>query len=524
MFADELLRNVHSWPFDEASKILNRVKKDSSSRKAILLETGYGPSGLPHIGTFGEVLRTTFVMNALKKMTDIDVKIFAFSDDMDGMRRVPTNVPNQDMLQAYVDAPLTSIPDPFEKYESFAHHNNAMLCSFLDSFGFQYEFKSATEMYHSGIFNDSLIKILENYDEIMSIMLPSLREERQKTYSPFLPICQKTGKVLQVFVEKIDVDNRTIVYKDPLSGGFQEVSVLNGDCKLQWKADWGMRWHALGVDYEMHGKDLIESFKLSSKICKAIGGRPPIGLVCELFLDENGKKISKSKGNGLSMEDWLRYAPSESLSYYMYQTPQRAKRLYFDIIPVVVDEYIDSVNKFGSESQAKQIENPVFHVHNGRPPKYPGCLKFSLLLNLVQSCGTTDEMVAMKFVKKYANQLNVSEETLGFMNKMVRFAIEYYKDFVADSRQFRLPSQKEIVALEELKRQLEKISKDATADDVQEIVFAVGKKFFDGSLKEWFQALYEIFFGNDRGPRIGTFVVLFGIDNTVSLIESRMKH
>ena len=307
MSLHELLNNAKSWPFEEARKIVNRINHHSYklSKEGVLLETGYGPSGLPHIGTFGEVLRTTMVMNAFKKLTGIPAKIFVFSDDMDGLRKVPTNVPNQEMLQQNIEKSLTSVPDPFEKYESFAHHNNAMLCRFLDSFGFEYEFKSSTQMYKSGKFNESLFKILEHYDAIMDIMIPSLRDERQKTYSPFLPVCKKTGKVLQVPIIEKDLEKKTVIYRDPESGNLEEVSILDGNCKLQWKADWGMRWHALGVDFEMNGKDLIESFKLSSRICKTIGGVPPENLTYELFLDEEGKKISKSKGNGLSMDDWL---------------------------------------------------------------------------------------------------------------------------------------------------------------------------------------------------------------------------
>lgn len=526
----KLFANARSWPFEEAKKLLNRVEScDNNVKKEIILETGYGPSGLPHIGTFGEILRTTFVMNAFKKLSSMPVKLVAFSDDMDGLRRVPTNVPNQEMLGKFIDIPLTSVPDPFLKYESFAHHNNAMLCGFLDSFGFQYEFVSSTQMYRSGIFNASLIKILENYDEIMNIMLPSLREERQKTYSPFLPICKKTGKVLQVYVEKLDLVNKLIIFKDPTTEEWQETSILDGNCKLQWKADWGMRWYAFGVDYEMHGKDLIDSFKLSSKICKAIGGRPPEGLTYELFLDEDGKKISKSKGNGLSMDEWLKYAPSESLAYYMYQSPKRAKRLYFDIIPIAVDDYIDSVNKYFTDEPEKQAENPVFFIHDGKPPMLLGCLKFSLLLNLVQSCGVVDKNIVMEFVKKYTSKMKEYhlpeyKSTEIFMEKMVDFAIEYYIDFVAELRNIKKPNKIETEALQELMNQLEKISPDAVIDEAQGVVFSVGRQFFQNNLKDWFQSLYQIFFGNDKGPRMGAFIVLYGIENTITLISERIKN
>lgn len=520
MHPDDILLHAKSWPFEEAKKIINRLKK--YPKKDIVLETGYGPSGLPHIGTFGEVLRTTFVMHAFQKLSDIPTKLYVFSDDMDGFRKVPTNVPNQELLAKNLEKPLTSVPDPFGKYESFAHHNNAMLRRFLDSFGFEYEFKSSTEMYRSGIFNDSLIKILEHYDEIMAVMLPSLREERQKTYSPFLPICKKTGKVFQVPIEKINLDNKSIIYKDPETGDFEEVSILNGNCKLQWKADWGMRWTALKIDYEMNGKDLIDSFKLSSKICKIIGGNPPENLTYELFLDNEGKKISKSKGNGLSMDEWLKYAPSESLAYYMYQSPKRAKKLFFDVIPNAMDEYIDALAKFQQESEDRRLENPVYHIHNSNPPKYDGCLKFSMLLNLVQACNTANEDVLMEFIKRYLGK-TASSETLDFMKKLAKFAIIYYKDFIMGTRIPEKPVGKQKEALEELKISLEALVPSASPEEIQNIIFEIGKKHFD-NIREWFLNLYKILFGAESGPKMGTFISLYGLKNTMTLIEERTSN
>ena len=519
MLSKDNFINAKSWPFEEAKKIIERIKK--TGKKEVILETGYGPSGLPHIGTFGEVLRTTFVMRAFKNLSDLPAKIIVFSDDMDGFRKVPTNVPNQELLTKNLEKPLTSVPDPFGEYESFAHHNNAMLRRFLDSFGFEYEFKSSTETYKSGAFNDSLKKVLEHYGEVMNIMLPSLREERRETYSPFFPICKRTGKVLQVPVEEVKLDSYTIIYKDPETNELIETSVLDGNCKLQWKADWGMRWSALGVDYEMNGKDLIDSFKLSSKICRTIGGMPPENLTYELFLDDEGKKISKSKGNGLSMDEWLKYAPSESLAYYMYQAPKRAKRLFFDVIPNAMDEYIDSLAKFETEPDEKKPDNPVFHIHNGNPPKYDGCLKFSMLLNLAQACSTSDESVLMEFIKKYAK--DCSPETLEFMRKMAGFAINYYNDFVIGSRIPQKPNDEEKRALLELKESLEKLDESATADEIQNQVFEIGKKFYSDNLRNWFLTLYKVLFGAESGPKMGSFISLYGIENTIKLIEERLN-
>ncbi len=517
------LENAKSWPFEEAKKILKRIEKYGASKKGyVLLETGYGPSGLPHIGTFGEVLRTTMVMNAFKRLSDIPCKLFAFSDDMDGLRKVPDNVPNQEMLAANLDKPLTSVPDPFGEYESFAHHNNTMLCKFLDSFGFEYEFKSSTNMYKSGYFNEALHKILEKYDDIMNIMLPSLREERRKTYSPFLPICPRTGKVLQVPVEEIDLVNDFIVYTDPSTGTLEKVSVLDGHCKLQWKADWGMRWAALGVDYEMSGKDLIDSVKLSGQICRIIGGIPPEGISYELFLDEEGKKISKSKGNGISMESWLKYAPQESLSYYMYQSPKRAKRLFFDVIPTAMDEYIDAIDKFANLPDDKKCDSAVFHIHNGQPPCYQNCLKFSMLLNLVQACNTDDVTILMGFIQKYAARYNYQSETLKFLQKMAEYAIVYFKDFVAGKRTHQKPDAIQTQALQALKESLAGIPSDTSSEDIQTILFDIGKSFYPNELKKWFETLYSVLFGTDSGPKMGTFISLYGIDNTMALITERI--
>ncbi|MBQ9335374.1 MAG: lysine--tRNA ligase [Alphaproteobacteria bacterium] len=511
--------NTKSWAFEEARKLADRIER--SGKSEAILETGYGPSGLPHIGTFGEVLRTTFVMRAFKRLTGMKAKIVVFSDDMDGFRKVPTNVPNQEMLAENLEKPLTSVPDPFGQYDSFAHHNNAMLRRFLDSFGFEYEFKSSTEAYKSGQFNDCLQRILEHYDEIMNIMLPSLREERRETYSPFFPICKRTGKVLQVPIVETKPESLTIVYKDPETGEFIETSVLDGNCKLQWKADWGMRWVALGVDYEMNGKDLIDSFKLSSKICRTIDGTPPENLTYELFLDEEGKKISKSKGNGLSMDEWLKYAPSESLAYYMYQAPKRAKRLYFDVIPNAMDEYIDALAKYENELDEKKPDNPVFHIHNGNPPKYDGCLKFSMLLNLAQACNTADKDVLIEFIKKYAK--GCSSDTLEYMKKMAGYAINYYNDFIVGTRTPEKPTEKQREAMLELRDKLHDISKDAVADEIQNAVFEIGKRFYSENLREWFLTLYKVLFGTESGPRMGSFISLYGLENTIRLIEERLK-
>tara|TARA_B100000989_G_scaffold292192_1_gene267693 strand:- start:3083 stop:4672 length:1590 start_codon:yes stop_codon:yes gene_type:complete len=517
----ELLSNARAWPYEEARKIIKRVDNGNQPIKEIVLETGYGPSGLPHIGTFGEVFRTTMVRNALKSLTNLPTKLIAFSDDMDGLRKVPDNVPNQDLLNQFINQPLTSIPDPFETHESFGHHNNAMLRGFLDSFGFDYTFLSSTECYKTGLFDPVLIEILENYENIMEVILPTLRDERKKTYNPFLPICPSTGAVLQVPIYEINKSNKSVIYEDPQSERKVEVGITGGRCKLQWKVDWAMRWKALGVDYEMCGKDLIDSVKASSKICRIINATPPENLIYELFLDENGQKISKSKGNGIAVEDWLRYGPPESLSLFMFQQPKRAKRLYFDVIPKNTDEYISFKSKVLSEENEKKVENPTWHIHNGDIPKDKVPLNFSLLLNLASVCHAEDTNVIWGYIRRYANDTSPEDNT--FLDQLASYAVNFYRDFVKPTKTYRLPEPKETKALEELKNALEKTNNNASAEDIQTVIYEIGKANEFENLRNWFQALYQILIGQNQGPRFGSFVELYGVQETITLIKRALN-
>lgn len=514
----ELFANAKSWPFEEARKIADR--KSVREKGYALLETGYGPSGLPHIGTFGEVARTSYVMHAFQCITGLPAKIYCFSDDMDGLRKVPDNIPNQEMIKEYLEFPLTQVPDPFGCHNSFGEHNNNKLMEFLDFFKFKYEFQSSTYWYKSGKFNDVLLKVLQHHQEILDIMLKSLREERASTYSPFLPISPKTGHVLQVPVEEYRVNDGTIVFKDE-DGKLTELPVTDGHCKLQWKVDWAARWTAFDVDYEMAGKDLIDSVKLSSQICKVLGGNPPAGFNYELFLDQDGKKISKSKGNGLTIDEWLKYAPEESLANFMFASPKSAKRLYFDVIPRQVDDYVAHLKNFETQEISKQLDNPVWHIHFGNPTKVESDLSFSLLLNLVSVCNTNDPIVLWGFIKKYIP--DASSEKLPFLDRLVKYAINYYEDFVKVKKHYSIPTENEKSALSDLCAELKKMPSDSTADAIQTIVFEVGKRHdFDG-LKSWFNALYRTLLGQEEGPRMGTFIALFGIDNTIHLIEDALN-
>lgn len=516
-----LALNAKAWPFEEARRLLARYATTPPAKGYVLFETGYGPSGLPHIGTFGEVSRTTMVRQAFTRLSDLPTRLFVFSDDMDGLRKVPSNIPQQEMMARYIDFPLTAIPDPFGEYESYGHHNNAMLRRFLDRFGFDYEFKSATEHYQSGAFDAALLDVLKHYDAIQAVMLPSLGEERQKTYSPFLPICPRTGRVLQVPAERIDLAAGTITYRDPETGKRVETPVTGGHCKLQWKPDWAMRWHAFGVDYEMSGKDHIPSVKLGGEICRILGSRPPESLTYELFLDENGEKISKSKGNGISFEEWLTYAPHESLALFMYQKPKTAKRLYFDVIPRAVDDYLTYLEKFPNEAPQAQLENPAWHIHNGKPPRYEAAMSFNILLNLASVCNSEDKTVLWGFISRYKPDATPARHLL--LDRLAGYAIAYYRDFVKPKKQYRTANDKERAALEDLKRCLAELPEGADAGAIQTTVYEVGKAHDFTDLRSWFQALYQILLGQEEGPRMGSFIALYGIPETGNLIATALQ-
>ena len=524
--------NSNAWPFEEARKIVNRLKK--KPKDEVIFETGYGPSGLPHIGTFGEVARTTMVRHAFRVLTDdkIKTRLIAFSDDMDGLRKVPDNVPNKDMLAQDLGKPLTKVRDPFGTHASFGEHNNARLRAFLDHFGFEYEFMSSTDCYKSGRFDEALLKVLHNFDRVMAIMLPSLREERAATYSPFLPIDPKTGVVLQVPIVGHDAKRGMITYEEPETQERYTVPVTGGRCKLQWKPDWAMRWVALGIDYEMAGKDLINSVKLSGEICRALGGNPPEGFNYELFLDEKGQKISKSKGNGLTIDEWLRYASPESLSLFMYREPKAAKRLYFDVIPRNVDDYYQFLDGYKRQDTRQRLSNPVWHIHSGHPPEIDMPVSFSMLLTLVSTSNAENAETLWGFIGRY--RPGVTAQTHPKLNELVGYAIHYFRDFVLPEKKFREPSESERAALQDLRDALSQLPSAATAEDIQNVVYEVGRRepFLDhkklakdgrpGVSLDWFNLLYQVLLGQEKGPRFGSFVALYGVQNTVDMIDGAL--
>ena len=504
-----------AWPFEEARRILKRFEKKPPEKGYVLFETGYGPSGLPHIGTFGEVARTTMIMRAFQELSDIPTRLVCFSDDLDGMRKVPGNVPNSERLTEHLQRPLTSVPDPFGEYESFGHHNNAMLRRFLDTFSFEYDFISATEFYQSGQFDQILLRAVEKYDDIMKVMLASLREERQKTYSIFLPIHPETRRVLYVPMKSVDAQNGTITF-DTEEGEEMTLPVTGGNVKLQWKPDFGARWAALGVDFEMYGKDHSTNTPIYDKICRILGHPAPEHFSYELFLDENGQKISKTSGNGVSIDEWLTYASTESLSYFMYLKPKTAKRMHFDVIPKAVDEYHQQLRAYEGQDDRARLNNPVWHIHGGDVPVSKMVVPFSMLLNLASVSGAGNKDQLWGFIKRYAPQS--SAQTHADLDAAAGFAVRYYNDFVKPAKIYRAPTDLEREALIALRDGLKAWDQGLDGDALQSLVFACGRERFD-PMRDWFKALYEVLLGASQGPRFGGFIALLGIEESIALID-----
>ena len=520
MLDNNVIQSASAWPFVEIRRLLKDRKRLIQTKKKIIFQTGYGPSGLPHIGTFGEVARTTMMINALRHIEKINTELITFSDDMDGLRKVPENIPNDEILKNNLGKPLTSIPDPFGKFKSFAEHNNTMLKQFLKKFNFEFSFQSSTENYKKGIFNESLKRVAEKYDDIMNIILPTLRSERRKTYSPFLPLCSDTGKVLEIPMTNLDKNSGQITFDN--NGKKIQTSIYDGNCKLQWKVDWAMRWFTFDVDFEMYGKDLTESAILSSKVCKTLGKSPPNGFAYELFLDEKGEKISKSKGNGITIEEWLNYASPESLSLYMYQNPKRAKKLYSDVVPKAVDEYLSLIEKFPEQKGKDQLSNPVWHVHNGEPPKEKIVMPFSMLLNLVGSSNADDKKILWKFINRFHKNANPKSNPI--LDSLTEYAIKFFKDKLKPKKVYKKPNEQEKKALTNLALKIEKINENMPPEEIQTIVYSAGKENgYENNLRDWFKLIYQVLFGDIDGPRMGFFISFFGVQETIKLIKDKIN-
>ncbi len=520
MSDNNVIQTASAWPFVEIRKLLKERKHLIQKKDKIIFQTGYGPSGLPHIGTFGEVARTTMMINALQQIDKIGTELITFSDDMDGLRKVPENIPNNEILKKNLGKPLTEIPDPFGKFKSFAEHNNTMLKQFLKKFNFEFSFKSSTENYKNGTFNDSLKRVAEKYDEIMNIILPTLRTERRQTYCPFLPICPESGKVLEIPMINLEKKTGKIIFDN--GGKKIQTNIYDGNCKLQWKVDWAMRWFTFDVDFEMYGKDLTESAILSSKVCKTLGKVPPNGFAYELFLDEKGEKISKSKGNGITIDEWLSYASPESLSLYMYQNPRRAKKLYSDVVPKAVDEYLSLIEKFPDQKEKDRLSNPVWHVHNGEPPKEKIVMSFSMLLNLVGSSNADDKKILWKFINRFHKDVNPNSNPI--LDNLTEHAIKFFKDKLKPKKKYKKPDSQEKKALSELALKIEKIKEDMPPEEIQTIVYSVGKENgYEKNLRDWFKLIYQVLFGDIDGPRMGFFISFFGVQETIKLIKDKIN-
>ena len=509
---------LKQWPFLEAKKLLKRLK--NTTKEYCIFQTGYGPSGLPHIGTFGEVLRTSMVIKAFNFLSDMPTKLFVFSDDMDGLRKVPDNIPNKKIVEENLEKPLSSIPDPFKKFSSFSEHNNSKLKEFLSGFEFNFEFKSATDHYKNGKFNKGLEAIFDNYQEILDIILPTLGKERRETYSPFLPICDETGKVLQARVLELDKKRKTIIYKNPFTQQKKETSILNGECKLQWKVDWAMRWHALDVDYEMNGKDLIESYILSSRINKVIGGVPPVNYTYELFLDENGEKISKSIGNGISVDDWLKFSPKESLELFMFQNPNRAKRLFFDVIPRTTDDFLKLSQAYETLGKDEKLNNALWFI-NFNEKKIPENITFNMVLNLASVCNAESSDILWEFIYNYYPEMKDKKNE--WIDKLLNYGVHFYKEFILPTKEYRLPTPKEEKGFKKLIDLLKKTPDNTKAEDIQTKIYDIGMSLEFENLKDWFSAFYEVILGQKQGPRLGSFIKFYGITNTVELLKSKVE-
>ena len=512
-------KNLKQWPFVEAKKLLKRF--ENSHKDFCIFQTGYGPSGLPHIGTFGEVFRTTMVMKAFNHLSDMPTKLFVFSDDMDGLRKVPQNIPNKELIEQNLEKPLSSIPDPFGEFQSFSEYNNNKLMGFLNNFNFNFDFKSATEYYKSGKFNLGLEAIFENYEKVLNIILPTLGKERRETYSPFLPICKTTGKVLQVKIEELNKKEKKLIYHNPYTNGKEESSIFNGECKLQWKVDWAMRWYVLGVDYEMNGKDLIESFILSNKIIRTIGGKAPVNFTYELFLDEKGEKISKSIGNGISVDDWLEFSSKNSLELFMFQNPNRAKRLFFDVIPKTTDELLKFKNNYEKLSKDEKIDTPIWFIDKENDQKIPEKITFNMILNLANVCNAESSDILWSFIENYYPKLKKEENPL--LINMLEYGVQYYNRFVLPNKKYRPASDKEKAGFSLLVDVLKNCSPNEEPENIQTKIYEIGMSLNFENLKDWFSAFYQVVLGQDQGPRLGSFIKFYGINQTIKLLESKLN-
>ena len=519
-----MVKKLKSWPFKEAERIIKARERTQANGPA-LFQTGFGPSGLPHIGTFAEVARTTWVRRAFEYLSGEETRLYAFCDDQDGLRKVPDNLPNQEMLQANLGKPLCDIPDPYGCCESFSHHMIGNLERFLDTFEFDYTLKRSSDAYRSGEFNNGLAILLDKVEDVLDIILPTMKEENRAAWSPFFPRCETCGRVNTTRVTAYNKSEKTIDYTCDIDlgnvagcGHAGTSSVLGGASKMGWKIDWALRWYCYGVDYEMYGKDLIPSAELSAKIVRLMGGRPPQGLFYELFLDEMGEKISKSKGNGVSIEQWLEYAPIDSLAHFIFREPRQAKKLFFNMIPKTMDEYLDHLRKYPSVADEKKPDTPLWHIHNrGRQvPSYNSSINFSTVNNLVSALGNPTRDLLISYLARYDEKSTTYPDVI---DGLIEKGLKFYEDHILPTKQYRTPTATERPLFEQLAETLKSLGiEEKTEKELQGLVFDIARDN-DTDPKTFFAAIYQVLLGQERGPRFGTFAKLVGIERVLSLIE-----
>ncbi|MFH2218432.1 MAG: lysine--tRNA ligase [Pseudomonadota bacterium] len=510
------------WPFKEADKLRKRYTETPNI--PVRFETGFGPSGMPHIGTFAEVARTTWVRHAFEFLTRWPTQLIAFSDDMDGLRKVPLNLPQQEMLTENLGRPLCRIPDPFGECESYSAYMNNKLREFLDSYSFDYTFQSSHEAYTRGDFNDGLSVILQKVEDVKAIILPTMSEAKRANWSPFFPICENCGRINSTQVTGYDIENNAIDYSCEQEEGEVKscghkgtASIFNGKVKVGWKIDWALRWYSYDIGYEMYGKDLIESARLSGKICRLMGKQPPTGLFYELFLDAKGRKISKSVGKGLTIDSWMSYAPLESLLFYIFQNPKQAKRLFWGIVPRSVDDYLSNLIQYRSMDPEDHPESTIWHLFNKGEtvPSYNAAINFSLINNLISAVGADDIDLILEYLKRYDSSM---EKYGTVIEDLVKKAMNYYRDFILPDKKYRTPTEKEKKMFNALRNELAEYDGD-DENELQSLPFNVVRAF-DESPKNFFKMFYEVLFGQERGPRFGTFVRLVGKEKALSLLDS----
>lgn len=502
------LANSKAWPVVEANKVIERVK--ALKKQIATFETGYGPSGLPHLGTICEVIRTSMVKKAYDILHPvIPSRLLAFVDDMDGLRKVPGNVPQADMLAGYLNYPLTQVPDPFGQEKSFADYNAKRFEHLLDQYGYLsgIEVKRAHQEYKSGRFNFALLDILKHHIPILEIMKEHLREERFSTYSPFLPISPVTGKILQVAMTKYTPSTITFQAEDK-----QEYTtpVVDGYCKLQWKPDLGMRWYALGVDYEIYGKDLESSVEIASKICQLLGNPAPLGFQYEHFLAPDGSRVSKSKGNeSVTVQAWLNYTPKGTLEHFIFQNPRRAKRLRIHDIPNYVEAFLEELSQFDSMSTQEQYESAIFYI-NHKPN--PTNISFKLALSI--ACATH-----IQSEQELIQRLNIStDDALGL--SVARCAFAFFQDCIKANLKIEPMPTTMHVAVNDLIAKLKTVSIDA--DNIQNAFFTTAKEH-NIPFKDWFTALYKALLGAEQGPKLGSFCVNYGVEKVINLLSNQIS-